>query len=154
MSIYHKFLILLVLTFANAKVNAAIFGKNETLHGIYDNGKKIIVEDGNINCYLGFKTSGYYFLAGLFLKDDGYILIDQANSDSYFPLNKSDIEFYQKNKILPNPLPTYKVPLFEYLLGFSLWIIIIGSILYYGTKRIIFGNDNDPIPDEEQTFNQ
>jgi hypothetical protein len=46
------------------------------------------------------------------------------------------------------------VPLFEYLLGFSLWIIIIGSILYYGTKRIIFGNDNDPIPDEEQTFNQ
>ena len=148
------FLILLFTTIYLTKAKAAVFGKDENLHAIEINNEKIPVEDGNTNCYLGFKTSGYYFIAGLYLKNDGYVLIEQANQNTYFPLTENDIAYYQKQKILPTPLPTYKVPIVEYLLGFSLWIIVIGVFLYAIIKRTLFGNDNEAIVDDENKTKQ
>jgi hypothetical protein len=144
-----KIILLITITIVYFNIsNAAVFGKQENLHAIKIDDKKIPVSIDDVPCFLGYKTSGYYFLGGLFLKDDGYVLISQGNADNYFPVTKEDIDSYQNSELLPTPLPTYKIPIVEYLLGYSLWILIIIGILYSVIKKLVFGNDDDELVEQ------
>ena len=59
------------------------------------------------------------------MSDDGYVLGIRKSYGSYYPLSEEKIKELQKSGALPVILPTYKIPLSEWLWGFSLWILLI-----------------------------
>lgn len=78
---------------------------------------------------LCYKYSIRFFIAGLYLHDDSYVLAERDDDYKYIPLDKAKITELQKKGILPDPLPEYSIPLSQYLVGYSLWLIIAGLII-------------------------
>lgn len=66
-------------------------------------------------------TQTRYFVAGVYIKDKGYVLTVR-NSKKYIPLDDEMIADMQKENLLPTPMPEYKIGLLDYLMGYSLWI--------------------------------
>src|SRR5580693_2157252 len=78
---------------------------------------------------LAFKTTKVFVGGGVYLKDDGYVLMIVKEHGSYYPMPAADeVESFQAQGLLPSPLPHYKVPIIEYLFGYSLWIVIVFAI--------------------------
>ena len=103
--------------------HAAMFGKDETIHFIQD--VKITGPKGE-KLYLGYMTAIQYFLAGLYVKDEGYVLGVTGKNKSYFNMPKGDkLKSLQKRGLIPDPLPKYSLGVIDYLLGYSLWIVIV-----------------------------
>jgi hypothetical protein len=73
---------------------------------------------------LGYKVRTYFFFAGCYVKDDGYVLHRTGALDEYIPLDAAKIEQLQKEGILPSPLPTYSLSFWDYFFGYSNWIIL------------------------------
>src|SRR4051812_13739050 len=96
------------------------FGKDETLVCLRDVDFK--ASDGAQLC-LGHKFTKTFFVAGLYLKDDGYVL-KVRSSDTYYPLDDAKVRALQAEGAIPTPLPAYSIPLIEYAFGYSLWLII------------------------------
>ena len=85
--------------------------------------------------YLGYKTSTIYFILGVYVHDDGYVLGVRSKPRHIgdMPPPKVLAELQQKG-LLPNPLPPYHLGIGDYLAGFALWLIvgpIIGLYLYF-----------------------
>ena len=124
----------LMLALAATPANAAkmMFGTSETVNKIRDlqskgpNGEAL---------FLGYKLSRYSFLAPLYMTDDGYV-IGIAGTDRFLPLDAASIADFQKSGDLPNPLPTYDIPLFEYVFGYLLWVILPFIGLWYYLEGI------------------
>jgi hypothetical protein len=113
---------------ANAKL---MFGKDETIHFIQD----VDLKYQDKALYLAHKVSTQFFLAGLYVNDDGYVLGIKGEDKRYFSMPGGDaLERYQKQGLLPNPLPPYSLGFFDYLFGYSLWIILVVLALVYGIK--------------------
>jgi hypothetical protein len=52
-------------------------------------------------------------------------------SGSYYPFpDAKDLVDFQKNGLLPKKLPSYNVPIKEYIKGYSLWLIILSLVVY------------------------
>lgn len=84
---------------------------------------------------LSYWTQIRYVVAGFYLKDKGYVLTVR-NTDKYMPLDDAMIADMQKKKMLPTPLPEYKIGLLDYLEGYSFWIFMgIGAIWVFFDKR-------------------
>ena len=85
------------------------------------------------------KYSMFFVVAGVYLQDDGYVLAEGDDAYRYVPLDSAKIKEFQEKGLLPDPLPGYTIPLSQYLIGYSLWILlfslIIGSIAWYRFKR-------------------
>ncbi|HEY0882002.1 MAG TPA: hypothetical protein VGD87_10755, partial [Archangium sp.] len=80
--------------------------------------------DGEELC-LAFKTSKLFVGAGVYLRDDGYVLGVTGDKHSYFPWPEEKVvKEWQEEGVLPTPLPGYSIPAIEYAFGYSLWIII------------------------------
>jgi hypothetical protein len=99
-----------------------------------------IVRDLNSPKYsLCHKYSTVFFFAGVYLHDDGYVLAEGDDAYQYVPLDSAKITEFQEKGILPNPLPGYAIPLSQYLIGYSLWILLVvlitGSLGWYWFKR-------------------
>tara|TARA_R110000764_G_scaffold110087_2_gene196389 strand:+ start:602 stop:1366 length:765 start_codon:yes stop_codon:yes gene_type:complete len=113
--------IILVPNLVSARRVGGLFGKSDSIEEIIDlevkgpNGEDI---------YLAYKTTGYFFFMGAYMSDDGYVLGIKGSS-SYYPLDETQINTYQENGLLPNPLPNYKIPLMDWIWGFSLWILLL-----------------------------
>lgn len=75
--------------------------------------------------FLAYKTTMYMFIAGVYFKDEGYVLGIKGSYNSYYPLDDTMISDLQNNNQLPNPLPKYKIPLKDYAIGFSAWPILL-----------------------------
>ena len=111
-----------------------MFGKQESINEIQDiplqgpEGEDLI---------LGYRTSSYFVGAGVYLKDDGYVL-GVKGEDAYFPLEQEYISELQAAGDLPEPLPAYSIALLDYAFGYSLWIIIVGIVFYEFIKRRLF----------------
>ena len=122
--------LILMLTLAGTPAHAGkmMFGTSETINKIKDlqskgpNGEAL---------FLGYKLSRYSFVAPLYMTDDGYV-IGIAGTDRFLPLDAASIADFQKSGELPNPLPAYDIPLFEYAFGYLLWVILpfIGLWIY------------------------
>ena len=80
------------------------------------------------------KYTFHLFLAGIYLTDDGYVLQKKGDSFRYIPLDKEKTDELQKSGLLPTPLPNYSIPIGAYLVGYSLWpiilVIISGSLFW------------------------
>ena len=85
--------------------------------------------------YLGHKTSTVYFILGVFVRDDGYVLGLRSNPKHIGDMPPpSVLAELQKEGKLPDPLPPYHLGFGDYLAGYSLWIVagpLIGLYLYF-----------------------
>lgn len=77
---------------------------------------------------LGHKYTLYFFIAGVYLSDDGYVLQPKNAYGTYYPDSEEDIKIFQRAGLLPSPLPKYSIPIWQYLFGYSLWIILAFAI--------------------------
>jgi len=73
---------------------------------------------------LSHKYTLYFFFAGVYLSDDGYVLQPKNSSGAYYPNSEESIKEIQRAGLLPSPLPDYSIPIWQYLFGYSLWIAI------------------------------
>jgi hypothetical protein len=99
-----------------------LFGTQDDLNCIVD----IPLKGGaNEPLCLGFKVSLHFFVGGIYVSDGGYILRVRNNSKSFYEMPQGqELADYQVNGMIPTPLPAYSVPVFDYLFGYSLWIIL------------------------------
>ena len=110
-----------------------LFGTSEDVHFIQDVG--LTGPEGE-PLFLGYKTTTSYFVGGVAFSDDGYILAVRASPDHILDLPEGEaLRSFQTRGLLPSPLPAYSVNVFEYVRGFSLWIVIV---LLGGTYLAVF----------------
>jgi len=113
---------------------SAIFGKNETIHKIQDINLK--GPDGE-QLFLGYKSTSHFFLAGIYLSDDGYVLGVEGKSNLYYPMPEGEkLVELQNTGMLPENLPDYQISIWEYLLGYSLWPILLVALLHTVIKSV------------------
>jgi hypothetical protein len=117
----------------------ARFGKDETVECIVDvplkgpNGESLCV---------AHKTSTYWFIAGVYLTDDGHVL-KITGEEAYLSMpTGTALGEFQAAGSLPAPLPGYEIPTQQYLLAYSLWIImgalVLLNLLYaFGRRAVV-----------------
>lgn len=115
-------LLLLVFTW-DAEAARGMVGTSETIHHLQDvsltgpKGEKL---------FLGYKTSTTFFIAGVWMSVDGYVLGVQGDSKHYFSLQQGEtLQRFQKSGALPDPLPKFEPSILDYVFGYSLWLIIV-----------------------------
>lgn len=104
-----------------------MYGKDETVTCLVD----VRVKGGKDEALcLAYKTSSYSFFAPLYFRDDGYVLGVKEGLHTYYPVpSGAEVAALQASGDLPNPFPAYAIPLADYVLGSSLWIILAAIIL-------------------------
>ncbi|MBI5543876.1 MAG: hypothetical protein HY901_08325 [Deltaproteobacteria bacterium] len=108
------------------------FGASESLTCIQNVPAK--GPDGESLC-LAFKTTTQHVFAGVYLTDDGYVLKIQGK-DAYLPLPEEPVlSQLQQEGSLPNPLPPYTIPTWDYVGGYLLWLVIGATIVVGLIKR-------------------
>lgn len=109
--------------------------KKEELHRI----PSIEVElPGEEPMDLGYKTTGRYLLTviGLWISNDGYVLIPKNSNDNYLALTEEKIKLLKKQKMLPQDLPESPSMSFAVILkGFLWWFILLLLILFENLVR-------------------
>jgi hypothetical protein len=116
-----------------AEAGKYYYGTSEKLHvitktGLINEGKPISL------CY---KTSTFFLLAGVYTTDQ-YVLCEDSSSTRYWPLPAGEqLAGLQQQGLLPSPLPPYKRELFDYVIGYSLWLLlaVIALVTYFGAGR-------------------
>lgn len=94
-------------------------------------------QDGEALC-LAHKHSKLFVAAGVYVRDDGYVLGDPAHQDRFYPWPEAQqVKAWQSAGLLPDPLPSYSISAFDYAFGYSLWIIIAGMIAWALAKRAL-----------------
>lgn len=127
-------LALCLLAFAGEAKAWTPFGTTENIVPIEDVG---LTTPGGDALYLAHKTSTIYFILGVFVSDDGYVLGLRSNPKHYVDMPPPDmLANFQKQGQLPNPLPSYRLGISDYLVGFSLWIVLVPIVVAYAAARI------------------
>ena len=114
-------MVILIPNVVSAKRSGGLFGKSERIINISEvdikgpNGEEL---------YLAYKTTQIFFVMGVFMSDDGYVLGIKKKFGTYYPLSEEKIKSLQESGVLPATLPPYKIPLSESLWGFSFWILL------------------------------
>lgn len=109
------------------------FGTHEELTCITDVPLK--GPGGDALC-LAYKTSTHYFLAGVYVSDDGYVLKSKVRNDAYFPLDAGKIQTHQATGEFPTPMPGYSLSFGTYFLGYSLWIALAVVLIIELVRRL------------------
>ena len=90
---------------------------------------------------LAHKYSKLFIGAGIKLSDEGYVLgVEGGKGDKvthYFELDAAKLKDLQSSSLLPNPLPKYEIPWFEYAFGYSLWLVILVTALWYKAAAML-----------------
>ena len=84
-------------------------------------------------------TSTQYLLAGLFIRDAGYVLgIKGARTQFYHLPEGAALERLQQSGLLPRPLPPYRLAFVDYAIGYSFWpllALVIGISLWSSARK-------------------
>ena len=97
---------------------------------------------------LCYKYHINYFIAGLYLSDDGYVLREKPKNDKhymfttpdkYLPLTANKISELQQSGLLPNPLPKYSIPKSAYVDGYALWGILLATVVLLLLRYLVLG---------------
>ncbi len=132
-----------VLTFSSA-ASAYQFGTDEAVTKLID---VDIVSQDNKKLYLGHKTSTLFVLLGVYVTDDGYVFGAQDEADTYYETSAEELKSFQAKGLLPTPLPAYSLSIFDYMIGYSLWIALAVIALVY----LIGWLRKRDVPDAEPT---
>ncbi|MCH9808315.1 MAG: PDGLE domain-containing protein [Alphaproteobacteria bacterium] len=128
------FVILLSSTYSSPSEAAKLrFGPVEQLQVIEQT--KILVDGKLIN--LCYKTYSYFILAGVYTTDE-YVLCEGGGSLKYGPMPKAaQLAALQQKGLITSPLPNYQRPAIDYLIGYSLWILlgVLATLWWLGRLR-------------------
>jgi len=131
-------LVMLLITLTSQAAHARSgfkFGDSESLHKIQSidmsgpKGEKL---------YLANRTITKFVLLGVYLSDKGYVLaVENDSAKGYYPLDVELIKKLQAENLLPTPLPEYRISIWDYLFGYSLWItlFIIIAWTFFQNRR-------------------
>ncbi len=128
------FILLLICSALSAFAGSAMFGTDDNIHSIQDVN---ITSPNDLPMQLAHRVSLHFFVAGIYTSDEGYVLIEKGKNEQYWDLTSEMVKEFQADGTLPNPLPKYKIPVWDYLFGYSLWLIIAGMALFYWLKSLI-----------------
>jgi len=137
--------ILLLLAFL--VVPPTVFARTTLRFGTDDTIKEIQELPGT-NYKLCYHYHIYYFIAGLYLANDGYVLTENPDptkqrfltdpaANKYISLTKEKTNELQQAGLLPNPLPKYSIPTGAYVEGFSMWGISLLTFVSLSLKSWI-----------------
>ncbi len=104
------------LSAGQAQAGKMMFGTDETIHTIQP------TRDPQYE--LCYKTSIFFAIAGCYVTDDGYVIRKIGEPGKYIPLTPALIQQLQQEGELPTPLPKYSLSVFDYVFGYSNWIIL------------------------------
>jgi hypothetical protein len=125
-------LALFLMAFAGEARAWTPFGVVEHISRIED---VSLTTPGGDQLYLGHKTSTVYFILGVRVSDDGYVLGLRENPKHYVDMPPADLlATFQKEGRLPDPLPPYYLGPGDYVSGYALWIVVlpvVGGYLYW-----------------------
>lgn len=103
-----------------------IFGRDDSIECITPIAVKGV--EGEDLC-LAYKTSTLFIGAGVYLRDEGYVL--GLSNSWYYPMPEAaQLKSMQAQGLIPDPLPGYSVPLWKYGIGYSLWILIAVMVAF------------------------
>jgi hypothetical protein len=121
--------ILASLFLSRTDAQAFRFGQDERI---------ILIEDVKLKgpngeaLFLAHMTRTQNFIGGYSLDDAGYVLGSKAESKKYFNMPTGEqLARFQKEGLLPDPLPPYKLNFFDYLFGYSVWWIVGLAAIWY-----------------------
>ena len=103
-----------------------MFGKDESIHKIQD---VDITSQNDEPLYLGYKTTTLFILGGVYITDDGYVFGLRGDSSKFIDTTPEEIAKFQQSGLLPDPLPPYKLSILDYVIGYSLWIIVLPIVV-------------------------
>lgn len=108
------------------------FGADETTHFLQDVTLKGAKDEA---LFLGYMTKIQFFVAGMYITDEGYVLGVKGESNRYYNMpTGEELARFQKNGFLPDPLPPYSLSFWDYLFGYSLWWVIAGTIAWFAIR--------------------
>lgn len=111
-----------------------LFGSEETITCIEKVALKGAEEESLCLAHMHTKV---FFVAGLYVKDNGYVLqID--GQQSYYPIPEGEeLTNFQEAGMLPKVFPDYSIGFVEYAFGYSLWIVLlfVGAFTLWKSKR-------------------
>jgi hypothetical protein len=81
------------------------------------------------------KISLSFIGAGVYVSAEGYVLKVQGE-DSYYRTTPDLLKALQEEGTIPTPLPPYHITTFQYLFGYSLWILLLVVAVVAGLKRM------------------
>ena len=110
-----------------------MFGDEDRIYIIQDIDYQLKENEG---LSLGYRLTTTSFIAGIYITDNGYVLVPQRNTDLYYPLDNEEIKALQVEGALSDPLPTYEIGIMDYIFGYLLWILILIAALYVGLKEM------------------
>jgi hypothetical protein len=111
------------------------FGTQEDIHFIQDVSLKGAQDEA---LYLGYMTKTSNFLAGYSLTDEGYVLGVKGESSKFYPIPKDEeLARFQKAGTLPSPLPPYQLGAFDYVMGYSLYWVILFVVGWFVVSSLI-----------------
>jgi hypothetical protein len=84
---------------------------------------------------LASHVSQYFFAAGVYVKDEGYVL-KVKGSNSYYAVDDAQLKALQEQQILPATLPPHHISTGQYLFGYSLWLILAAMGLFAVLKKM------------------
>lgn len=134
----------LVLVSVNICQAAMMFGEDDNIYAIQD---VELTSPNNQPMQLAHRVTNHFFIGGIYSSDNGYVLIEKGGKDEYWTLTENEILQYQADGFLPTPMPAYKIPFWDYLFGYSLWLIIAGVAAYYFIKDKFFPDKEEVITD-------
>ncbi len=113
----------LCLLLPSRNASAALqFGEDDTIHFLQDVTLKGASEEA---LFLGYMTKIQFFIAGVYVTDAGYVLGVKGDSKRFYHMpTGEELARFQKGGLLPDPLPPYSLSIWDYLFGYSLWLVI------------------------------
>ncbi len=87
---------------------------------------------------LAHKTKKLFVGAGVWVKDDGYVLRLEHDAHVYYPWPAAEtVKEWQSNQLVPDPLPPYSISVADYVFGYSLWLIILCGVAFSLVRRAL-----------------
>jgi hypothetical protein len=117
-------IILCVSASAPAEARGAFkFGDQDKIHSV----QSISVKGPKgETLFLGRRIKTTFFGLGVYVADEGYVLGISGAETAYYPMpNEQRIKLFQAAKILPSPLPEYKMKTADLVMGYSLYLLIL-----------------------------
>jgi hypothetical protein len=131
------FAVLCLLLQSAPDARAYKFGSEDRVRVIQDVGAR---GPNGEALYLGYKMTVQNVFFGIYIGNGGYILGVRGDSKNYYNLPPAqDMERLQRARLLPNPLPPYRMDFADYLYGYLFWpilaLIIIAGMWMDAVKR-------------------
>ena len=132
-SLYMLLTAFIIISYSSLAEANIFFGKQSDIKNISN--IELRGKDSE-SLYLGRLVTTYFFLLGVYVEDEGYVLGSVKDKNLYYSFPEEKVlANMQKARLLPNPLPEYKITMLEYLIGYSLYIFIILMLLIYGISK-------------------